>query len=398
MARKTDRLTVKGIGSLGAGLHADGKGLYLRVEATGARRWVFIFRHHGKRCEMGLGPFSETGLSEARETAASARRQVAAGLNPIIERRRQNAAVAAVMTFGELMDEVVAAKAPEWRNRLSLHQWTRSATVELATLRPHNPAEITTEDVLTVLKPVWIATPETGRRLRGRLEHFLDAAKARGLRRDGDNPARWRGHLSLLLGQRQKLTRGHHAAVPFDRAKDAMAAIRAADGLAARALELTILTAARSNEVIGAYGDEFDLAAGLWTVPAGRMKRARPHRVALSAAALVLLKARIEACGSGPLFPGQRRNTLSNMAMPKVMAAVGWGDFTVHGWRATFRTWAGERTNFPRELAELALSHRVGDDTELAYSRGDGLERRRQLMEAWAQHCQPVTGNVIRIA
>jgi len=347
---------------------------------------------------MGLGSLIDLGLAGARDEALQARKVVNAGKNPIDERRRQRVAAEAVVPFGELMDQVVAAKASEWRNPLSLHQWERTAEVELAPLRDMKPHEVTTEDVLRVLRPIWTGTPETGRRLRGRLEHFLDAAKARGLR-EGDNPARWRGHLSLLLGQRQRLTRGHHAAVPFAQAKEFFCALRAANGLAARALELTILTAARSGEVLGACGDEFDLETGVWTVPAGRMKAGHQHRVPLSTTAWMIVAARVETCGAGLLFPGPRRGrTLSNMTMPKVMKTLSYGAFTVHGWRATFRTWAGERTSFPRELVEMALAHQVGDATERAYSRGDGLDRRRQLMEAWGQHCEPVAGNVVRIA
>jgi integrase len=401
VAQKTERLTVKGLQGLAVGLHADGGGLYLRVEPTGARRWLFLFRHRGKRCEMGLGSQLDVGMASAREAARQARMEAKGGKNPIEERRQRLAAAEAAkaaVPFGELMDQLVASKAPQWTSEITLHQWQRSAEIEAKALRPLMPAAITTEDILAVLKPVWIQTPESARRLQGRLEFFLDAAKVKGLRQ-GENPARWKGHLELLLPRRSKLSRQHHAAVPFDQAKAFFAKLRRSESISALALDLTILTVCRTTEVLAAAGSEFDIAQALWTIPAARMKSRREHRVPLSAPALAIVKQRVEICGDGLLFPGLvRGRPLSNMAMLKMMALLGYGAFTVHGWRATFRTWGQERTNFPRELLELTLAHLVGDDTERAYNRGDGLDRRRQLMEAWAGHCEPAANNVIRIA
>jgi integrase len=349
---------------------------------------------------MGLGSMADVGLASARDMAQEAHKLVKAGKNPIEERRRLKEALKApaTMTFGEVADQAVRARAPRWTNDLSLHQWKRSAEIECKALRKKLPADITTEDILAVLKPVWVATPETGRRLQARLEHFLDVAKVQGLR-EGDNPARWDGHLSLLLPRRANGSRRSHAAVPFGEAKTFFSKLRASKSITAEMLDLTILTALRTTEVRLARGEEFDLDDAMWTVPAGRMKNRKPHRVALSSPALAIAKRRIEACGKGLLFPGLvKGQPLSNMAMLKLMDLLGYGAFTVHGWRATFRTWGQERTNFPFELLELSLAHEVGDETVRAYNRGDGLARRRKLMDAWAQHCEPAAGKIVRIA
>ena len=247
-------------------------------------------------------------------------------------------------------------------------------------------ADISTDHVLRVLKPLWLAKPETASRLRGRIERTLDFAKARGLW-SGENPARWRGHLDALLPKRAKLTRGHHKALPFDGVSSFIAQLRAMPGVAPAALEFTILTAARSGEVMGARWDEIDLDGRLWTIPAPRMKGAREHRVPLSKRAVQIVKAMQKLQGSEFVFPGSKPNRpLSVMALEMVMrrAKV---DATVHGFRSSFRDWSGERTSFPRDVAEAALAHLVGDETERAYRRGDALEKRRSLMDAWASFC-----------
>lgn len=406
VARKIDRLGARSATTLGAGLHADGGGLYLRVEPTGARRWVFIYRRGAKRHEMGFGALADIPLSEARNLAQDARRLVKAGRNPIEERRRQRAAVAAP-TFGHAADQLIADISPQWRNPAHRRQWKTTLTVDAAELRPKRVDAVTTEDVLAVLKPIWHVKPETAARLRGRIERVLDAAKANG-HRQGENPARWKGHLSVLLPRRQKRGRGHHAALPYAGMSEFFAALRASESISALALEFTILTAARTGEAIGAKGLEFDLANAIWTVPAERMKMDRPHRVPLSSAALAIVRTRIVAVGAGYLFPGlpPRRwrgnepieRPISNMAMSKMLKLLGYGGFTVHGFRSSFRDWTGDRTSFPREIAEAALAHLVGDEAEQAYRRGDALDRRRKLMEAWAAFCEPGAGKVVRIA
>lgn len=395
MGREINRLTARGLKGLAPGLHNDGGNLYLLVEEGGAQRWVFKFRFQGKRCEMGLGPVSLIPLAEAREAAHQALKLVKAGKSPIAERRRQRAAVRPV-TFGDLADQVVADIAPQWKNWRSEQQWRTTLTVDAASLRPKLVSEITTDDVLAVLKPIWLAKPVTASRLRGRVERILDAARARGIR-EGENPARWRGHLSILLPRRLKAP-GHHAALPYDQIRPFMARIRQSDSISAKALEFTILTVGRTSEALFATGAEIDLQQAVWTVSGDRMKSGRDHRVPLSDAALAIARERIDAGGAGYLFPGLKRGRpLSNMAMCKILKLTGNGNYTVHGFRSTFRDWAGDKTAFPREIIEAAMAHVVGDEAEQAYRRSDALERRRKLMNAWAQYCEAAAAIVIPI-
>lgn len=397
MGREIDRLTVRGCATKPPGFHADGGGLYLRVDPTGARRWVFVFFIAGRRREMGLGPLSDISLARARELAQEARAQVRTGQSPIEIRRRQRAAVVTI-PFGDLADQLLADLSPEWKNPVHRRQWATTLKVDAKALRPRLVADITTEDVLGVLKPIWQVKPETARRLRGRIERVLDAAKARGMRA-GDNPARWKGHMALLLPKRPKAAKRHHAAVPYAKVGDVFRDLGKRDSISALALEFTILTVARTSETLNAMPHEIDVAARVWTVPGARMKASRDHRVPLSPRALVIARDRIAADPTGPLFPNASRKPLSNMAMTQVLKKAGWGAFTVHGFRSTFRDWAGDRTTFAREIIEAAMAHIVGDEAEQAYRRGDALDRRRQLMDAWAIYCAAPTGaKVIKIA
>jgi integrase len=262
-----------------------------------------------------------------------------------------------------------------------------------APIRAKRVSEIRTDDVLGVLKPIWNSKPETASRLRGRIERVLDFAKARGWRH-GDNPALWRGHLRNLLPARQKLTRGHHAAMPHRDVPAFVGKLAGLEAMAARALEYLVLTAARSGEVLNAQWSEIDLDEVLWTIPAARMKAGKVHRVPLSGKALKLLKTLSETKASEFVFPGQRpKRPLSSSAMDMLMRRMKADQFTVHGFRSAFRDWVGDETQFPREIAEAALAHRVGDETERAYRRSDALDKRRKLMDAWAAFCNaPVTG------
>jgi integrase len=371
------------------GLHADGGGLYLQVGPTGAKSWSFIFQWRGKRKQMGLGGLLTTTLGEARQQADAARRAVAKGINPIEARRLTRMGG---NTFGDVADELLRSIQSEWKNEKHRHQWSQSLEVAAAALRPLDVDKITTEDVLDVLRPIWATKPETASRTRGRIERVLDAAKAKGLR-IGDNPARWKGHLAVLLPKRQKLTRGHHAAMPFGESADFLKLLRARPALAARALELTILTACRTGEVIGARIPEFDLANRVWIIPADRMKGRIEHRVPLNGAALALVNQLIaeqadDGIESEYLFPdGSGEKPISNMAMNMLLRRMGQLTYTVHGFRSTFRDWAGETTDHPREVVEAALAHLVGNEVERAYRRGDALEKRRLLMADWAVHC-----------
>lgn len=389
MARHVHRLSaVKIAKETKPGLYADGGGLYLRITAgkkTG-KRWVFLYSRpkDGKRCEMGLGGTLAVPLAKARKKAAEARALISDGQDPLATRH----AAERTPTFGELADQHIEAMGPSWRNEKHRAQWEMTLERYAKPLRSKPVSEITTADVLEVLRPIWQTIPETAYRVRGRIENVLDAAKVQGFR-SGENPAAWRGHLKLILPARQKLTRGHHAAMAIDDMTAFMACLRTRPAVAARCLEFAILTAARSGEALGARWDEIDIKAKLWTIPAARMKATREHRVPLSAPVLAILAEMMPLKGDGGyIFPGQRRaQPLSSMALEMMLRRMKVEDATVHGFRSTFRDWAGNRTSYPRELAEHALAHVIGDKAEQAYRRDDALERRRPMMEAWATHC-----------
>jgi integrase len=390
MSKQLHKLSARAVATLTKpGRHSDGGGLYLNITATGARSWVFMWKVAGKRREMGLGSLRDVPLAKARERAADARQKLADGLNPIAVRDKPK-----VMTFGEAADALIESMSSSWSSNKHRAQWKMTLTVYCEPLRSKPVAEVGIEDVLKVLKPLWATKPETASRLRGRIERVLDFARARG-QRSGENPARWRGHLDALLPKRAKLTRGHHKAMPFDDLPAFMASLREREGIAPRALEFAILTAARSGEVLGARWDEVNVDTGQWIVPATRMKAGREHRVPLSARAVEILRQMEQAQFSEFVFPGLKRNRpLSGMALDRVLRRMK-VDVTVHGFRSAFRDWAGERTSFPREIAEAALAHLVGDAVERAYRRGDALEKRRKLMEAWASFCEPKAGGTV---
>lgn len=410
VARHINRLTSRSVATLKEpGLHADGGGLYLRIdkppkdkpEQVGAKRWILIFHWRGKRTEMGLGSVNTYDLKDARDLALDARKLVGRGINPI-EARKLGAAD--VPTFGAIADELITALEPTWRNKKHKAQWETSLIVHAKALRPMKVDAVTTEDVLDVLKPIWSTIPETASRTRGRIERVLDAAKAKGYRH-GENPARWRGHLVLLLPKRQRLTKGHHPALPFPDAPKFYAELRTRPAVAARALEFTILTAARSGETRGLVRDEIDLGAKLWVVPPERMKSGKEHRVPLTPRAVEIIQEMDEAAKALAkverkkvekahlVFPGQRYGRpLSDMAMDMLLRRMGHDEISVHGFRSTFRDWAGESTNFPREIIEAALAHQVGGAVERAYRRGDALEKRRKLMEAWEGYLKRPAG------
>lgn len=380
MARQLHTLSARTVATLTQpGRHSDGGGLYLNVTASGARSWVFMWKVDGKRREMGLGALRDVPLAKARERAAEARQKLADGRDPIAARDNKPQ----VMTFGEAADALIESMSSSWRNEKHRAQWKMTLTTYCEPLRAKPVTEIGTEDVLKVLQPLWTAKPETASRLRGRMERVFDFARARG-QGTGENPARWRGHLDAVLPKRARLTRGHHKAMPFDDVPAFMAALQEREGMAPRALEFAILTAARSGEVFGASWDEFDLEVSVWTVPAARMKAGRVHRVPLSARAVEILQQMQQKRLSELVFPGTKPGQpLSVMALEMVLRRMK-VDVTVHGFRSAFRDWAGERTHFPREVAEAALAHLVGDAVERAYRRGDALEKRRELMDAWA--------------
>jgi integrase len=388
------KLTARKVETAKPGKYSDGGNLYLIVSETGARKWVLRFTWRGRAKEMGLGSASSVPLADARGTAASARRKIAQGLNPIDERKRDGG----IPTFGEMADDVRETLSAGFRNEKHKAQWKSTLETYAAPLRAKPVDTIATDDVLAVLKPIWTTKAETASRVRGRIEKVLDAAKAKGFR-DGENPARWRGHLDHLLPRPSKLARGHHAAMPYEDVAVFIAKLRKREASAAVALELCILTAARSGEILGMRWPEIDLERKIWTVPANRMKAGREHRVPLSPRAVTILR-QLEKLKSGEfVFAGQTRNKpLSNMAMEMALRRLKIEDATVHGFRSSFRDWAGNVSNFPREITETALAHVIGDKAEQAYRRSDALEKRRKLMEAWAAYCEPKTAtNVVPI-
>jgi integrase len=373
--------------------------------ASGAIRksWLFRFAENGRERQMGLGSLDTVGLAQAREKAAECRRLRQEGIDPINARDSQRASAAAenakLMTFDQCAAGYISAHRAGWRNTKHASQWQNTlATYVSPVFGKLAVRAIDVGLVIKTLEPIWSKKPETASRVRGRIEAVLDWAAARGFR-DADNPARWKGRLDQLLPRRSKVRAvEHHAALPYDKVGSFMLELREREGVAARALEFAILTAARTGEVLGAQWSEINLKAKVWTVPAGKMKSGREHRIPLSEAALAVLKRMAKAREGDHVFPGDRRATLSNMALLMLLRRMGHGDLTTHGFRSTFRDWAAERTNFPNEVVEMALAHAVGNKVEAAYRRGDLFDKRRKLMDSWAEFCAnstSVTGNIV---
>jgi integrase len=404
MARPMHKLTAKQVETLcearsKPGRYSDGGGLYLFVDDTGRRSWRFMYMRRGKQREAGLGAAGKGGVSlkAARNKAAEARALLAAGLDPLVEWSKPGPE--AVPTFGKTADEFLEAHKGSYRNAKHKAQWVMTLTRYCDAVRETPVDKVDTEAVLSVLKPLWTRAPETGSRLRGRIEAVLDAARARGfIEHSRANPARWKGHLDKLLPKRAALGRGHHAAMPYSDVPAFVAELRRQEATAARALELCILTATRSGETLAARWDEMDLEGKVWTIPAGRTKAAREHRVPLSDRALAILGEMAAGRTGDHVFPGQRRGQpLSGRAFEMLLRRFK-SPYTAHGFRSSFRDWAGNETDFPHELAEHALAHVIGDRAEQAYRRSDALTRRRELMDAWARYCNCDAGeNVLTV-
>lgn len=385
------------------GLHGDGGGLCLRVRSATARSWVFRYMLDGKAHEMGLGSYPEISLAQARMAATGARQLRARRKDPVGERQaarvQELADAARSMTFRHCAEKYIAAREATWRNSKHAAQWFATLETYVMPLIGDLPAQaVDVALVHRILEPIWSAKPETASRVRGRIEAILDWASTRGYRH-GENPARWRGHLENLFPQRSKIRRvRHHAALPFAEVGAFIAALKRQEGLAALALQFTVMTAARTGEAIAAKWSEINLDDETWTVPAERMKSGREHRVPLSKPALVILRERHKAAaGTEYVFPGaQKRKPLSNMAMLQTLRRMGRGNLTVHGFRSTFRDWVAECTAYPAEVAEAALAHVVASKVEAAYRRGDLFDKRRKLMSAWATFCTaPVAGSKV---
>jgi integrase len=378
------------------GRYPDGHGLYLLVGPTGGKSWFCRFKKGGKAHDMGLGPLHTISLKDARRKALACRQQLLDGINPLAERRRAQQPPPDEITFAEAARRYIADKEAEWRGDKSAAQWRQSLADYAHPKLGHLPVQaIDTGMVMRALDPIWRDKTETASRVRQRIESILDWATARGYRQ-GENPARWRGHLENLLPRPTKMRAVQpHAALLADAIPALLEALAGRQSVSARAVELLILTATRSGEAINARWDEFNLAERLWTVPADRMKGGLEHRVPLSPQAIAVLS-RLERV-SEFVFPGQSGGSLHKNSPARLLEAIGYGGTTVHGFRATFRTWAAERTGFAPEIAEAALAHKVGTATERAYRRGDFFEKRRRLMEAWGNFCSapaPQTGTV----
>ena len=404
MARSIGKLTAMAITQAKRrGYYGDGGGLFLQLSVSGAKSWVFRFKESGRLREMGLGPTHTVSLAEARQKALECRKVRLDGHDPIearkAERMKAKLDAAKAMTFEACAERYIAAHKAGWKNDKHAAQWPATLGTYVHPVFGSLPVQaVDVGLVMKAIEPIWTAKPETASRVRGRIESILDWAAARGYRQ-GENPARWRGHLENLLPKKTKVRRvEHHAALPYPEIAAFMAELRQQEGVAARALEFAILTAARTGEVIGARWDEINTPERLWTVPAERMKGGREHRVPLSDAALEILEDLTKAREGDFVFPGSRMGRpISNMAMLMLLRRMGRGDLTTHGFRSSFRDWAAERTTFPAEVAEMALAHVVSDKVEAAYRRGDLFLKRRQLSDAWAKFCAaaPASGRIV---
>lgn len=397
MGRSIHKLTARQVDAFkDAGRYGDGGGLYLRVTKTGSKRWVLRYTQAsgGKSREMGLGSANRQAISlaRARELAQDARDAILEGKDPVAARDRTTMQSEDIPNFGVFADEFVAVQIQSFRNAKHIAQWKMTLTKYAAPLRPKNLNEITTDDVLSILRPMWQGKNETASRLRGRIEKVLDAAKAKGLR-SGENPARWRGHLELLLPKRQKLQRGHHKALNYEHIPQFFADLHEREGMAALALEFLILAACRSGEVRQLKWTELNFDTKVWCIPAEKIKSGKPHRIPLTNRMLEIIK-QVRPWSSEDIFvfPSTRRNhALSDTGLSNVLKRMEVNEATVHGFRSSFRDWVGDETDFPREVAEAALAHVVGNETERAYRRKDAFEKRVVLMNAWQDYCLKTT-------
>lgn len=373
-------LSAQKVKTIGPGRHGDGRGLFLYVKPSGARSWVLRYQVTGRRRDLGLGAYPDVTLAMARERASEARRLIAEGQDPIAKKHQ-----AKPKTFKDAAYELIESKRPGWKNAKHAAQWP--STLEAYVFPKIGRLQITkvqTVDVMSCLTPIWSEKPETANRVRQRIEAVIDYASALGIRK-GDNPARWRGHLDNLLPKPTKVKAvKHHPALPHAEIADFVADLSGRNGIAARALEFTILTAARSGETRGMTWAEVDLENGIWTIPAERMKAGKEHRVPLTSQAVACLGSRGE--DASLVFESETKpgKAISDMSMTAVLRRMKRSDITVHGFRSTFRDWAGETTGFPREVIEAALAHGIKDKAEAAYARSDLFDKRRKLMEAWA--------------
>jgi integrase len=391
MARGIERLSALKVTKLAKviGSHCDGRGLYFRVTSLGAHSWVFRYMLDHKAHEMGLGPWPEITLAEARAMALEARRLKARGIDPLTQKTAARAALALeaakAITFRQCAEQYIAAHEMEWRGGKNAEQWTASlATYAYPFLGSLPVGSIGRDEVMRVLTPIWSEKRETASRVRGRIEAVLDWARVQGFR-EGENPARWQGHFEHLLAARNGNSK-HFAALPYAGLPGLMTKL--AEGIAEEALRFLILTAARTGEALGAKWQEIDMSNGIWTIPAVRMKSGKEHRVPLSAPVVAILRKMEEVRHSDYVFPGRSYNRPPGPgALLIALQRAGGDTATVHGFRSTFSDWAAAETDQPRDIIEMSLAHSVGNQVERTYRRGDLLEKRRALMDAWGAYC-----------
>lgn len=385
------------------GLHAVGgvQGLHMQISATGSRSWILRVSIGGRRRDVGLGAFPAVTLADARRKARELREQVLSGIDPVAERQAAKAALIAAqagrITFDQAVTQFLSAREAGWRNAKHRAQWESTLkTYASPTIGGMAVGDVELPHITKILEPIWTEKTETASRLRGRIENVLDWATVRGFR-EGENPARWRGHLDKLLPSPKKVAKvEHHPAMPLDDTFEFIGELRQKGGIAAVALEFLILTAARSGEVREAVWGEIDLNSGVWTIPGSRMKAGKEHRVPLSGRALEILTKLGKGDKNDPVFKAPRSKFLSDMALSAVMRRMGRKEVP-HGFRSTFRDWAAERTNYSREVVEMALAHTIGNAVEAAYRRGDLFDKRRRLMDDWARFCdtKPQVGGLV---
>jgi integrase len=397
MARTINRLSPRTITAITkVGMHADGGGLYLQVSQFDTKSWIFRFKLKGRERQMGLGSLNTISLAEARLEAGECRKMLREHIDPIearnARRNRLSIDTAKAMTFKECAESYIESHRSGWRSAKHESQWGNSlATYTYPIFGDLPVSAVDVGLVMKALQPIWSTKTETASRIRGRIESILDWATVQNYR-EGENPARWRGHLDKLLPKPSKVQKvKHHAALPYSDVGAFMTRLRKREAIAARGLEFLILTATRTVETIESTWDEFDLNEKIWTIPAGRTKSDKEHRVPLSPDTVTLIHNMNEISQSDYVFPGARsRRPLSNMAFLQLLKRMGHGDLTAHGFRSTFKDWAAERTNYPNEVSEMALAHTISDKAERAYRRGELLEKRRRLMDDWAEFCSMV--------
>ena len=404
MGRAKHKLSAKEVEKLKApGWHGDGGGLWLRIFNDGSKRWIFIWERNKRRREMGLGGAADVSLAKVRQKAEAALALLADGIDPLDARRaaeeveaaqtaEEAAALVTTPLFGAFAETYIDNHEEGWKNAKHRQQWRNTITTHASAILMKPVDEITTDDVVDILRPIWRSTPETAGRLRGRIENILDAAKAsKHIASPWENPARWRGNLIHLLPRRKKKAQvRHHPAMPFEHLPAFMARLRIRTALAARALEITILCATRTNETLRTTWSEIDFEERVWTVPAERMKMGVAHRIPLSDHALKIFQDLAKGSNCDPdayVFAGQKMGKpLSQMSMTMVLRRMKLGHYTVHGMRSSFRDYIGDMTGHPEAIVEQALAHQIGDETTRAYRRGDAFLKRRRLMKDWATY------------